>query len=88
MLREPQSHDAVEEVRRGKALAFPSSQPPLISAKDEIPGERELGSSQAQLLLSPWVEESLGTSKQLELKSLKSLQKKFCMGASPEELQL
>lgn len=68
---------AGKEVRRGKAPALPP-QPPLISARDKIPGERELGSGQAQLLLSAWVgEESLGTIKQLESKSLKFLQKSF-----------
>ena len=76
--------------RSGEGKRLPSlPQPPLISAEDKIPGERELGSGQAQLLLSPWVgEESLGTGEQLELKPLKFLQKKFCVGASPEELQL
>lgn len=79
---------AGEEVRRGKEPAFPP-RPPLTSAEDKIPGQRELGSGQAQLLLSPWVgEESLGTSEELESKPLKSLQKKFCVGASPGEPQL
>lgn len=80
---------AGKEIQQGKVPAFPSSQPPLISAEDKILGKRELRSGQAQLLLSPWVgEESLGTSEQLESKRLKFLQKKFCVGASPEELQL
>lgn len=46
-----------------KVLAFASSATSdLSSAKDEIPGKRELGPSQVQLLLSPWVgEEILGS---------------------------